>query len=868
MTGGEFNITGLTEDTFVDINSFTMTGGRLVLEGDMNSMVGAYLNGITGVTLTGGEVVVSGATEIYAWEGETNIGGNVSVTLAGKPNVSPSGAFMGYFPTSVINIRDNASITVPQDMGGMIYSPIMNIADNAQIDVAGTLRIGWSTLFSATMTQTGGTITVQKGANWWSSPELEICKNTTYVMQGGQIINNGMLSITGVLDIRGAGNGLVNNGIISVSGSLYDSVRVGKFFLSDEQLVSLLQAEGTRITTTGDLELGESAELDAGLFRYTYDMMTETTPLIDIRSKGKLKATSLTLSGDSLEMDPDGQIYVNSLALDTQELTLTSGKILLRGESGSALTATGAGLRLDAADVADAELRLGQYDSETGTLATGGTLNAGITAATGTVSVVAGTWTQSAGNSLDIQSGSVLTVGGFTDANYQHGAIMPAKLVINGTLLSVDASNGTQGINVREGGILEAIKTSLLSGTDRINGLNTIDVAAGGYLRVTGLGTVSKNDLAAIQANLMTGAGTFDIADATISGSEVRPDGSIDYADLPPGGVTSDTYRDAVVVNVNGALSGNFAGVQLADGGSISVDANTTLVLNGNKGGDLITDNSGTLAGISTSGAFYLGEAGQGGSGAIGDVTLASASGSLTAQGSGSYSAGTVSAANPNEGVVRSTGAALTFAAIGSSGNPLGLVEAKNGGEITSLGDINTQTFDLAYGNVFSQSAITAESVAIDNATLQAAGNITLKGNGTNAGKMTNGNIISGGSVILQDAFSGTGRIEAAGDIQGTSIFNSAYNTTGLRLFAGGTIKADYLSINYLRASRLETTGMVQLVGGGMDLTGSEPSHIGGALELFGGHANAITLEIDGPLNMYSGSSASFENLSVNGSLN
>lgn len=880
----------LTDKTTDNISttSLTLNGGSLTIEtGCTLRNVGSVGTGLTFLmqggdltlnrdtvldtkeaTIEGGNISIEG-TRLSAEN--LTIGGDVSIKLAGLPNQITSAGLMGQqsFVMGTMHITDTASISVAKGNTGMLFSPALTISGNATFDVGGTLRLGYQEMFPNTVTQTGGTITVQKGdISYLDGGTLNIIANTTLRLQGGQIINNGNITVSGTLDLTGGGNGLVNNGFIGVAGTT--SYGLAKIILDDAQLAALLQTEGAKIAVGGQavLDLGGSARVDANLFRTNYDIITETKPLLDIRENGKLKATSLTLSGDSLEMDPDGQIYVNSLALDTQELALTSGKILLRGESGSTLTATGGSLRLDAAATADAELRLGQYDSETGTLATGGTINANITAATGTVSVVAGAWTQNAGKTLDIQSGSVLTVGGATDANYQNGAVMPAKLVINGTLLSADAGNGTQGINVKEGGTLEAVKNALLSGTDRASGLSTIDVAAGGYLRVSGLGTVSKNDLAAIQANLMTGAGTFDIADATIGGAEVRPDGTIDYADLPPGGITSDTYRDAVVVNVNGPLSGNFTGVQLADGGSISVDAGTTLVLNGNKGGDLITDSSGTLAGISTSGAFYLGEAGQAGSGVIGDVTLASAGGSLTVQGSGSYSAGTIDAVNPNEGVVRSTGAALTAAAIGSNGNPVGLVEAKNDGSITALGDIDTQTLNLAYGDVLSQSAITAANATIDSATLQAAGNITLKGNGTNAGKMTNGNIISGGSILLQDAFSGTGRIEAAGDIQGTSIVNSVYNTIGLRLFAGGTIKADHLSIKYLRASRLETTGMVQLVGGGMDLTGSEPSHIGGALELFFSRAEGINLEIDGPLNMYSDSTASFANLSVQGPIN
>lgn len=769
-------------------------------------------------------------------------------------------------------LDDSARITVENGANADLNVMGATITGSSTIDIEGTFHARpWRRLPNKTIdiNQTGGTVTLSAGNGGPYLTDmgcLYIDPGVAWLLNGGKIVNNGYIEVMGVLDLTNAGNSLTNNAFLTVRGdNLAGKISTGRIIMDDAQLAGMLQSEGTQVTVDkyGILDLGESARIDADLFRSTPDTAS-TAPRLAIYNGGTLEVTTLTLSGSTLEMAAEGQISLNSLTLDTPELALTSGKILLKGESGSALNAASGGLRLAAAAAADAELRLGHYDSETGTLA------ADITAAAGTVSVAAGTWTQNAGKTLDIQSGSLLTIGGFTDANYQSGSSMPAKLVINGALLSADAGNGTRGVNVREAGTLEAGKNILLTGTDRINGLNTIAVAAGGYLRVTGLGTITKDDLAAMQGNLMTGAGTFDIADAVIVDSEVRPDGTIDYGNLPPGGVTSDTYRNAVVVNVNGPLSGNFAGVELASGGSISVSADTTLVLNGSQGGDLITDSNGALAGLSTSGAFYLGEAGQGGSGAVGDVSLTSASASLTAQGGGNYSAGTISAAAPNEGAVRSTGAALTAAAIGSAGSPVGLVESTDGGSIVSLSDINARVLKLASGDVQSKAAITAQRVDIQNGTLRATGDITLKGDGTSAGQMVNGDIISGGSILLQDAFTGTGHIQAAGDIQATSI-NMNKSSYGLWITAGGSFKADHVSAGSITVKRLQVTNDVLLSSGNLTLSGrgpSEASSIGGNLTMLSTDVRAGDLEIGGMLKLYGDSRADIENLSLKGAVN
>lgn len=434
----------------------------------------------------------------------------------------------------------------------------MEIKDNATISIGGLsgvdIRNGW--VFPATVTQTGGSILVTDTTSYANGEYGGILsiRNVTYHLQGGSI-HVGPLSIMNVeddliisggslknegqfaatrLDLSNAGNALSNTGFLSISSEL---------LCSDAQLKDLVAAstaslliEGTSSRQYSVTDLGQSATLDAGMFSADVDARQKVV----IGERGSLEAQTVTLNGDTFSINKDGRIKTNVLNLNNSgsNFTVTSGKLVLNGGS-----------------AADTELVLGEFNSETGVPSSGGTLDANVTATSGTVSVVAGTWTLASGKTINIGSGGVLNVGGVMDTGYSNVESLPAKLIVNGSLLSADAGNGTRGINILAGGTLEAGKNVLLSGTNRVNGLNVINTAANGTLRVTGLGTITKTDLAAIQGNLMTGAGLFDIADAIIDDAQVAPDGTIDYATLPPGGVTSDTCREAVVINVDGPLA-------------------------------------------------------------------------------------------------------------------------------------------------------------------------------------------------------------------------------------------------------------------------------------------------------------------------
>ena len=546
ISGGTITLTNTnaTEEMGLRAESITISGGDFSLSEDASITAQSLLD------ISGGHFAASGMGHLRSL-GITNISGDTRIDVSGSTtNVE-----------GTITLGGNAQLIVAEKNSinqTQLDFPVhntMEIKDNATISIGGLsgvdIRNGW--VFPATVTQTGGSILVTDTTSYANGEYDGILsiRNVTYHLQGGSI-HVGPLSIMNVeddliisggslknegqfaatrLDLSNAGNALSNTGFLSISSEL---------LCSDAQLKDLVAAstaslliEGTSSGQYSFADLGQSATLDAGMCSADVDARQKVV----IGERGSLEAQTVTLNGDTFSINKDGRIKTNVLNLNNSgsNFTVTSGKLVLNGESGSRLSATGNGLQLNGGSAADTELVLGEFNSETGVPSSGGTLDAGITAANGTVSVVAGTWTLASGKTIDIGSGGVLNVGGVMDTGYSNTESLPAKLIVNGSLLSADAGNGTRGINILAGGTLEAGKNVLLSGTNRVNGLNVINTAANGTLRVTGLGTITKTDLAAIQGNLMTGAGLFDIADAIIDDAQVAPDGTIDYATLPPG---------------------------------------------------------------------------------------------------------------------------------------------------------------------------------------------------------------------------------------------------------------------------------------------------------------------------------------------
>ena len=805
---GSFGMTGGTlaiANSQLQMDAVTISGGTADIAGQIGSgtnwddgaMLVGGLNGAA-TTVSGGKITVSDYGQVVG--GQVNISGG-EVALGGSSSTKAA-ILRSYGADNALTLTGDGKISVADAKHGVLTANAVNI-NGGTLDVKGNLTLAGALTKTqsladalkasgdATVNQTGGTVAVAAGG------ALNINRGVEYYLSGGTLSSAGTLHVEGRLNLNNnmtlaeltAGTGKIYLGY-DPDGDGADHDGNAKIRLGTTENVTLATS------TLGDKNDGKSITVDAN---------------------GSLQVQNLTLTGDSLSINKEGRIKVNSLTLTpgaAQDFTLSSGQLMLKGEDGSStLSVGGTGvLKLDGS-TKKAELKLGELNSD-GTVNPGGSLNADITA-TGSndkVTVNGGAWTLAEGKTLDIQGGA-LTVGGGTDIDYAGN--LPAELdVSKGTLKTTNSVAAT----VENLGTLVASKDSLTTTTDWDNVGQVLTINGGGTFKVSGIGSITAADLGTLKTNLMTGNGLLDVADADISG--VSGGSTIAYTDAKKlSNTTSDSLREATVTDVNGALSGAYAGAELQAGiTSLSVAANSTLQLSGANGGNIIadaSDNAGALT-VANTGTAILGEAGKDNQGTVGNVTL-TGTGTLNAMGNGgaSFITGDITAQADGDGVINATGATLNAKAIGAAGTKVGTVSANSG--VVNAASINTGILTADNGIVKATGNITVTNTVtgLNNGTIRSAnGDVTLTAGASNASGVIvadTGDITANGQDILADA--------------GESLILAAEN---------GTIAAKDVTATNVQAKTLDASGDVTVSGGILNTTGTgaDASSVDGNLKL------------------------------------
>lgn len=842
MDGGTLTVGDGSTYSSIDANTIAISGGTVTLAGGptANWANGAYIGGYRGVDITGGTIAMNGDnSEIFAGNHLHITGGEI--TMSGNSAATAAHIMM----TSDNLIGGDAKVSVTNGKFGVLTTgPSLTIADKAAIDVQGSLLLqpdvdrgtpatviyGDSKDAASTVSQTGGSVSLASGGS------MTIGTGVAYSMSGGTLANAGTLTINGQLDISGMGDAVTNTGTIDVTRANGNAAHDVKLVLSDSQLTQLVSESNAQVNVAGQnangyakIDLGESATLDTNLLA-----STATAQKVSIGSKGSLQAQNLTFNGDTLAIDSEGRIKANTLTLNaSSDFTLTDGQLMLKGENGSVLSVANGGLILNGST--KAELTLGEFNSDSGAVNPGGSINADVTATNGTVTVNAGTWTLADGKTLDIQTGSALNIGGGMDPAYS--GVMPATLVVNGTLQSADAGNGSQGINVLQGGNLQADSAKLFSMAGDVatiaGGLNTIDVANGGLVTITGLidgkDTISLDAAKSIASAIKTGDGLIQYKDGvTVNAGPTASD-----TDLAATSTIVDTTATVTASAGAAALTGGYGANNVAvtndqagDVSNVAVNGNLTLVGEG----ELMTatDNVGANANITkvtvaAGKELNLGYTGYADKEATlsADVELAGANSALNAY--GNKTVGDITAAANGEGIVSATaGGTLKTGSIGAASNAVDTVKAGNGSAVASSGDVYTENVDLQGGSLTAAKGITV-TTAIDG-----VGNI-----------MTNGNMIAdtGDVTLTAGATAVSGLIQAtAGNITATGqdiVRDDSGNTLTLAA-QNGTISAKDITASNLLAKTLTASGNVALDKGVLNLTGTttDASAVTGTLAL------------------------------------
>ena len=872
MTGGKLNVNGnllLQPDTGA-------RGGSVVYDG-------SAADGKSGVfNLSSGDVTVAKNGALYAPYTQINQEGG-TLTVNGtlwteKPDGSADGTLNNFSYTNSGYSLSDGKLVVKGDAsvnnGG--HGQLNGDMQVGNLEISGgTVEIGLAEGGSVTAwnngprlggygvnneNQTnisGGTVTLGTSgvlfagvdANW-AGGQMNLSGDAKIVMDG----TNSVLYASST----DAGTDFVSLNISDNAGITVSAGKTG-YILARETNMS-----GGSIDVAGALTVaGKSKKggaVDAGLADVTKGgAFNLSGGAITVADKGKLNfatgEVNATLTGGSVTYNggADGQLAFHGLTLaggalnGVDSLTVDSSAAA-KGVSASGLTV--------GSNAAKADL----------TLAT-------LTQKAGAVAVNNGSLTVDSLN----QSGGTLTVG---------GAGADGKLTVTGTTAGTSLKTVTVAVNNLGTLDVQSVVTGTFSGD--VFSLNAsvaqVGVNAGGTLKVNGFAEMSKAAFSDMKGKLVTGDGLLDLGSTKITGlvaTDTSGNKTVAFNDVKDGGSTGGVKNDETLqATITGAssatsLTGGYNKVVTSD--SLKTEFGT-LQLAGNANGGNIVDKSGTAADISVGdnsvpkdAVVTLGTSDADNSGKVGNVTLAvnsTGTATLNAVGSGNafFSTGTIE----GKGAVNAAGASLTADSIGATA---AVAEVNGiGGTVVSKGVINTGT------------------LAADNGTVRAEGDITVANTvtGLNSGTIRSD---SGDVTLTAGASNASGRIEATlGEINAgtssssiTAAAGKSLNLYGLEKITAGAIEAtsvqsggiiDTHAVNgnvtatQVRATTLNTgSGTVTITGGYLDLrgTGSNASSVGSlALNNASGVVGELTA---GATTLSNGSSLSAEKLIMSGDL-
>ena len=884
MTGGTLEIS----KSQLQMDAVTISGGTANIAGqigggtnwDDGAMLVGGLNGAA-TTVSGGKITVGDYGQVMG--GQVTVSGG-EVALGG--NSGKAAILRSYGADNALTLTGNGKISVSASGYGVLTANAVNI-NGGTLDVKGNLTLAGALTKKqnlanalkasgdATVNQTGGTVAVAAGG------ALNINRGVEYNLSGGTLDNKGTLTVNGLMDLT---NGTATNtGTINVVNLTTGSGHTGRLQISDTQLAAMtasgkMAVSGDSGTSAwGRIHLGENASVATGLL-----VGTDAANKVFVGEHGSIQAQNLTLTGDSLAIHANARIKANSLTLtpDTGngDFTVTAGRLFLKGEDGSALSVTGTGgLKVDGGS-SNAELKLGELNSD-GTVNPGGSLNADITA-TGNnakVTVNGGAWTLAEGKTLDIQGGA-LTVGGGTDIDYAGN--LPAELdVSKGTLKSASAGDGsTTGINVLQNGVLSAASAKLMKNSTTIaDNLNKIWLDNGGTLRVTGLNTISTVDMQTYKTALVAGGtGLINYGTATVTVSDAdkgSTENSIKGTAAEATGALLDgktvEYDASSGATINGGYGADVLVLNKATGDIPSQTVSGDLTLLGDAEGNLISaqKTGGTAVqvvevAVAANKNLNLGSAGAVSKGGTLDSNVSLGNGSALNAAAAEYTVGDITAAADGNGTVTaSAGATLTAGAIGAVGTDIGTVSANSG--VVNAASINTDTLTADNGIVKATGNITVTNAVtgLSNGTIHSTtGDVTLTAGASNA----SGAIVADtGDIKTTDADITVADGAELKVVSGKAINVGAGDITATNVQAGTTITAADVTATNVQAKTLTASGDVTVTDGVLNTT--DASSVGSlALNNASGVVGELTA---GATTLSNGSSLSAEKLIMSGDL-
>lgn len=771
-------------------NTTWVVSSDLRKNGSNSLQAGALL---TGIELTGGELVISGAGTLAAHvtqadgaqdaairfslaDGTSSSSMTVSNTNDFTAAVSVDGgvklslaANNALGTTSGLTVADTAEVAlnngVSQTVGGLEGAGTVSLGSGSSFTLG---QNGAASLETAVTGGANSTFTVNLGG---SSNALTFDNQTAYngrfVLQSAYLQfadNSSAEAVLGgstfVLD-DGAVFDLQSGTAGTLGGFVFDGGTVGT------HQTTLADAGNAQLNVSGDVSLDESSKIEAGGITLTgaSDVLradnAEGVRQVFIQYTGEFNSgngTQLSIDGDALassdifnEVDPDTVVahgtWSGSVGVDEAGKQIYGNLQLTQID----LVGSGDGLILNAAGASDSTLSALVTGSGNLTLAGDLSISGGAANTyTGETAVTSGTVTlgmdSGFGNTskLEIWSNAAVDLGA-------HSQTVGSLEIGNAQLDAEDAFRGTGTLTLAAGG------TSEIWGTNNFSG--TIVLGSGHDLALnnaSGIGASAKVDFSAADSVL-----TIEGAESGVFGTELSGAGTV---------VISDSTI---------ALSGgntNFTGKwELQNDAGVTVSDNVDAVL-------------GTGANVALDGTLTLGFA----SSSATDVTIdekLSGSGSLVLTGANNQKFGLAGSGSDFNGTVTLNQIGMTVGGSGTGANNAeafkdadlvlqsgSVLEVATGSTVTTFDKVsvnNGQTAGFKFGGLgFNSDGTTASgtsALVINELVNNGSAQITLDALGTNGdllGAVAETSLVSGGVDVFQ-------ALIQTGEVMDESILNN-----------------------------------------------------------------------------------------------
>jgi fibronectin-binding autotransporter adhesin len=757
------DLTTLSGNLGASVQGITVTSGNLTVSGANSSFVGD-------VAINGGVVTLSGGNNRLGASGNVAVAGGAVLNVGG--NSQTFGALTG--SGSVTNSAGTITLNIA---ASNLFSGVISGAGNVTKSGAGTMSLAGSNTYSGGTLISGGTLQVGNGGSTGSltgaitnnaalaynrSDSVSVTNNSTTITGTGQIIQNG----TGTLSSRAAlttTNLVINAGTVSFGNN--NSLGVGT--------VNLGATSGSAAATLFYNDNGGALYTNAIVLGGTSGALTLAA---NVQNRTDNSTGTLFFSGPISGSHGLNIAVTNSGATNVWQVSL-QGAVNNAGVLDYTNTFAGT-------NVAQTSIT-----GELGSAVTGLTVRSGKLTLTGTNSsytagalIAAGTLEIGNGGSTGAIAGSITNNG---------------TLAFNrtGTLTNASAISGSGALTKSGAGTVILTAANTYSGGTTIN-TGTLQVGNGGTTGSLGGGNIVNN------GNLfLSVSNTLNITNE-ISGTGTLNSGSLTTVLSGSNAYSGLTTVSAGILQVNNgnALGSTNAGTVVANGAQLRLQGVTV-------GNEALTISGNGVTGFST-GAL---RAGTGANTYGGKVTLAADS---------RFFAGSGTSLTLNASGDALDLAGFTLTVEGSGANNVNGAIVGGAGGITKIG---SGTMTLAASNSYS------------GATDIQGGRLTLSGNGRlGSGAITISNANTGtlelavtGTNVMANNISGAGALVSSA---GETRLTASNNFTGATAVTGGV-----LNLNSSAGSSLGSTASVSVTNATLLISQSGQVNDSAAVTLSGG---------------------------------